>query len=335
MDKIDIQRLRDIPIRSLCGLLGIEVDDRGRCLCPYHDDHRLGSCYVGVRGHNTLSCWSCGKRGVDTIALTQHVLGKTFPEACRYLADQVGVLNVQNGVRPHFAGTGHMITGTIGSSGHKITGTIDCTRHVNTGTFDSQRYARHFLHPVLNDAARRFLFDERRISREVVSWYRLNSWTSRDGTDWLELPYYSPEGKLIGVQNRRLSSSKEKPRFLFQPGSCTSAFGLQIIPHLKPEEELWIMEGPSDLLAASSAGHHGIAVASATLLRPEDFLPLRERGILRWRMVHDNDAAGLKLRDAVIRMANDLGASIIATPPPDGYKDFGEWYGKGNEKRKE
>lgn len=327
MDKIDIQRLREIDIVSLLAHLGTQVDEHRRALCPFpgHADRHKGS-FVVNRAHSKCSCFSCNHKVVDTIGLVRLVLGKTFPEACQYLAEQYGVILT---TQPSHDSR-HKITGTIGSAGHMNTGTIGA---VTPPTFDALRYARHFLHPRLNDAARRFLFDERRISREVVSWYRLNSWTSRDGTDWLELPYYSPEGKLIGVQNRRLSPSRDKPRFLFQPGSLTSAFGLQIIPHLKPEEELWIMEGPSDLLAASSAGHHGIAVASATLLRPEDFLPLRERGILRWRMVHDNDAAGLQLRDSVIRLASDLGASIVATPPPDGCKDFGEWYER-NERMK-
>ena len=124
--------------------------------------------------------------------------------------------------------------------------------------------------------------------------------------------------------------SSSSPRFLFQPGSRTSTFGLQIIPYLRPTDELWIAEGPSDLLAMASAGHRGIAIASATLIRPEDFLPLKERGILRWRMVHDNDSAGLQARDRIIQLANQLGASIIATPPPAPCKDFGEWWAKEN-----
>ena len=372
MEKTDIQRLREIDIISLLAHLGTQVDEHRRALCPFpgHADRHKGS-FVVNRAHSKCSCFSCNHKGVDTIGLVRLVLGKTFPEACQYLAEQYGVILT---TQPSHD-SGHKIMGTFGSAGHMNTGTIGSAGHMNTGTigavtlptFDALRYARHFLHPRLNDAARRFLFQERHISPSVASWYRLNSWTDRRGTDWLELPYYSPDGQLIGVQNRRLSSvhpasplcslpgasrkpclspeanrkpcpqtsplplregqgGGSSPRFLFQPGSRTSAFGLQIIPHLSPTEELWIAEGPTDLLAMASAGHHGIAVASATLLRPEDFLPLRDRGILRWHMVHDNDAAGMELRDRIIRLANELGASIIATPAPDGCKDFGEWW---------
>ena len=323
MEKFEIQRLRDIDIVSLLTHLGTQVDEHRRALCPFpgHADRHKGS-FVVNREHSKCSCFSCGHRGVDTIGLVQLVLGKTFPEACQYLADNYGAPPISlKGEKSH------MITGTFGGS---YSSNVSPSRGLGgLDTFDTYRYAHHFLHPKLNDASRRFLFQERRISPRVASWYRLNSWTSRDGIDWLELPYYSSDGHLIGVQNRRLTPSDTKPRFLFQPGSCTSAFGLQIIPYLKPTDELWIAEGPTDLLAMASAGHHGIAVASATLIRPEDFLPLKERGILRWRMVHDNDPAGLQARDRIIQLANDLGASIIATPPPSPYKDFGEWWAKG------
>lgn len=312
MERTDIQRLKEINIVSLLAHLGTEVDEHRRALCPFpgHADRHKGS-FVVNREHTKCSCFSCNHKGVDTIGLVQLILGKTFSEACQYLAEQYGVI-----LSTHPKGEArHMNTGTFGP--------------VASPTFDAQRYARHFTHPVLNVAARRFLFQERHVSPRVASWYRLNSWTDRHGIAWLELPYYSPEGHLIGVQNRRLTPSDTKPRFLFQPGSHTSTFGMQIIPFLRPTDELWIAEGPSDLLAMASAGHHAIAVASATLIRLEDFLPLKDRGILRWRMVHDNDPAGIQARDRIIQLANQLGASIIATPPPSPYKDYGEWWAKG------
>ena len=65
----------------------------------------------------------------------------------------------------------------------------------------------------MNEAARRFLFEERRLDPRVVRWCRLTSWRDKQGTPWLQIPYYDREGKLVGVQNRNLkSSSPRSPR---------------------------------------------------------------------------------------------------------------------------
>jgi len=42
----------------------------------------------------------------------------------------------------------------------------------------------------LNEEARRFLFEERRLDARVVRWCRLTSWKDRQGVPWLQIPYY-------------------------------------------------------------------------------------------------------------------------------------------------
>ena len=71
-------------------------------------------------------------------------------------------------------------------------------------SFDAARYARFFEHPWLNEAACRFLFDERKIDGRVARWCRLSSWTDRKGVNWLQIPYFDREGRLVGIQNRNL-----------------------------------------------------------------------------------------------------------------------------------
>lgn len=84
-------------------------------------------------------------------------------------------------------------------------------------SFDASRYARFFEHPWLNQAARRFLFEERKIDWRVVNWCRLTSWTDKKGINWLQIPYFDTDGRLIGIQNRNLDYKKEQdaPRFRF------------------------------------------------------------------------------------------------------------------------
>ena len=44
----------------------------------------------------------------------------------------------------------------------------------------------------------------------MVSWCRLTSWTDRQGTHWLQTPYFDASGQLIGLQNRNLDYGKKK-----------------------------------------------------------------------------------------------------------------------------
>ena len=125
--------------------------------------------------------------------------------------------------------------------------------------FDASRYERFFERPWLNDEARRFLFDERRIDPRVVRWCRLTSWKDRQGVPWLQTPYYDREGRLVGVQNRNLVKGAT-PRFRFPSGSQCGIYNLPVLNLLKPGDRLYITEGCSDCWAMLSAGHKAIAI---------------------------------------------------------------------------
>ena len=89
-------------------------------------------------------------------------------------------------------------------------------------SFDASRYARFFEHPWLSDEARRFLFEERRIDPRVVRWCRISSWQDREGTHWLQTPYFDIEGKLIGIQNRNLDYKKSHTNRTDRTNSSTN-----------------------------------------------------------------------------------------------------------------
>ena len=42
----------------------------------------------------------------------------------------------------------------------------------------------------------------------MVNWCRLTSWTDKKGVNWLQIPYFDMEGRLIGIQNRNLDYRK-------------------------------------------------------------------------------------------------------------------------------
>lgn len=181
MDKEQLQRLRSLPVEAVAERLGLRVV-RHKSLCPFHDDHHASLSYSPSR--NTFRCFVCDARG-GTIDLVMRHLNMSFPDACRWLANGTNI--ILDTYRPR-------------------TPTADRPAR----PFDAARYARLFEHPWLSDEARTFLFTERRLNPRVISWCRLTSWTDRQGTHWLQTPYFDASGQLIGLQNRNLDYIKHK-----------------------------------------------------------------------------------------------------------------------------
>ena len=181
LDKSTTQRLRSLPVEAVAERLGLRVV-RHKSLCPFHDDHHASLSYSPSR--NTFRCFVCDARG-GTIDLVMRHLNMSFPDACRWLANGTNI--ILDTYRPR-------------------TPTADRPAR----PFDAARYARLFEHPWLSDEARTFLFTERRLNPRVVSWCRLTSWTDRQGTHWLQTPYFDASGQLIGLQNRNLDYGKQK-----------------------------------------------------------------------------------------------------------------------------
>ena len=310
MNKETIMRLRHLPIETVAERLGLHVA-RHKSLCPFHDDHHASMSFSTSR--NTFRCFVCGASG-GTIDLVMRHLGKSFPEACRWLADANNVILEE--YKPQ-------------------TPADDKTAK----PFDASRYGRLFEHPWLSDKAHRFLFEERRLNPRVVAWCRLSSWTDRYGTNWLQIPYFDQDGRLIGIQNRNLDyrkaekevfherdkSEKEVPRFRFPYGSRCSIYNLPVTAMLHPGEPLYITEGASDCWAMLSAGHKAIAIPSATLLGNADkrlLKDLAERLGTTFHMFPDRDAPGERLFMQIKEVLPQLEHHQL----PVGYKDFAEYY---------
>ena len=298
MERYELQKLRDLPIEGVAERLGLRVS-RHKALCPFHNDHTPSMSFKVNK--NTFRCFVCGASG-GTIDLVMHYLNKSFLDACRWLADEHGVILEERGKWKE-------------------------ERDMSGGTakaFDASRYERFFERPWLNDEARRFLYEERRIDPRVVRWCRLTSWKDRQGVPWLQTPYYDREGRLIGVQNRNLVKGAT-PRFRFPSGSQCSIYNLPVLQLLKPGDSLWITEGCSDCWAMLSAGHKAIAIPSATLLTHRDaqqLSVLSSQFSIEYHMFPDRDAPGERL---FLQLQKVL-PSLVHHQLPPGCKDFGEYY---------
>ena len=304
MEKYELQKLRDLPIEGVAERLGLQVT-RHKCLCPFHDDHHASMSFKVSR--NTFRCFVCGASG-GPIDLVMKYLNKPFREACQWL-------QTLPSAPPCREGNGYSCNGIYSSPYREGSG---------MGLFDSSRYLRYFEHPWLNDEAKRFLFDERRIDPRVVRWCRLTSWKDKQGVPWLQIPYYDREGKLIGIQNRNLVKGA-LPRFRFPQCSQCNLYGLPVLNLLKPGETLFITEGCSDCWAMLSAGHKAIAIPSATLLSKKDkeiLSTLHSTLSTKFEMWPDNDAPGERL----FLQLQDVLPSLVRHQLPQSCKDCSDYY---------
>lgn len=369
MEKYEIEKLRDLPIEEVASQLGLQVA-RHKSLCPFHSDHHASLSFNTRK--NLCRCFVCMDESLDSIGLVMKSLHVDFPKACFWLAERNGILlekgKGRNGWRRDCSSSPAASTvSPAASAASALSAASAAPRSFDAPhSFDAARYARFFEHPWLNKASCRFLFDERKIDGRVARWCRLSSWTDRKGVNWLQIPYFDKEGRLVGIQNRNLdfhqksrptdsmdsektgksscptdftdgtdskgsedgTDSEETPRFRFPYGSQCGIYNLQVLNLLTPGEKLFITEGCSDCWAMLSAGHKAIAIPSATLLKPED------RDVL----AYISETFGVEWhmfpdRDApgerLFLQLKEILPSLIHHQLPLGCKDFGEAYLKG------
>ena len=217
MEKYEIEKLRDLPIEEVASQLGLQVA-RHKSLCPFHSDHHASLSFNTRK--NLCRCFVCMDESLDSIGLVMKSLHVDFPKACFWLAERNGILLEKvwgrNGWRRDCrsspaasavspASSAASTVSAASSAASALSAASAAPRSFDAPhSFDAARYARFFEHPWLNEAACRFLFDERKIDGRVARWCRLSSWTDRKEVNWLQIPYFDKEGRLVGIQNRNL-----------------------------------------------------------------------------------------------------------------------------------
>ena len=320
LTKYDIQKLKDLSIESVADKLNLTVRAH-KAICPFHDDTHA-SLTFNVR-KNRYRCFVCDAHGC-TIDLVMNTEGWSFTESCMWLANEFGIL-LSNG----------------GGGFHKSLNPHPKLPHPSSlnpqpeAKSDIPYLERLMAQPILNNEARTFLFEERKISPEVVRMLGISSISYNcpmssaprtmyyDGPALL-IPYRDVDGKLVSVQSRYLGN-EERPRFRFPKGSTCHVFNIPVLKTLKTDEPLFITEGVTDCMAILSAGFKAIAIPSATLLKREDIDLIRSMLIARSSSLHmypDNDEPGERLYFQL----KDLFPQLKRQQLPVGFKDVGQYW---------
>jgi len=322
MNKNDIQRLRDLPIESVAERLGLKVT-RHKALCPYHADSHPSLSFSVAK--NTFKCFVCDAHG-GVIDLAMKLLpstgrsgGVSFLEACEWLANENNIIIEQYAPAvkqiKHYPPDVDFLSGLVAK-------------------------------PVLNESARYFLFEKRRLNPKVIEWCGISS-ISYPTPCWrygkpfydapsLLFPYKDINGRVLNVQSRYLGppalrgSGERVPRFRFPSNSSIHIFNLPILKYLREGEPLYISEGITDCLALLSSGHKAIAIPSATLLKPEDLEPIRGHPL---HIYPDNDAAGERLYNQLVKSSLALSSTLVRHDLPTGCKDYSDFYLRNLETR--
>ena len=311
MEKYEIQKLRELPIEKVAKEMGMKVEHH-KALCPFHDDHHASLTFSTKK--NSCRCYVCMGNSLGTIDLVMRYLGKDFLSACRWLAEEHQVQleedrkreggsssggsssggsssggsssggsssgdsssggSSSGGSSSGGSSSGGSSSGGSSSGGSSSGGSSSGSSSGKSSSFDASKYAKFFEHPWLNEAARRFLFEERKIDWRVVNWCRLTSWTDKKGVNWLQIPYFDMEGRLIGIQNRNLDYRKTptETKGLAAEKTPTDFTDDTDAPSLSAEAEgLAADKTPTDFTDDTDASLAAEAEGLATGKTPTDF----------------------------------------------------------------
>lgn len=336
VSKYDIQKLQELTIESVAEKLNIPVSHH-KAICPFHDDTHASLTFH--RQRNRYRCYVCDAHG-GPIDLVMNSQGWSFTESCQWLAKEFGVTLSNEGSTFQPRAVKQQKKSFIANPSS-----------LTQESPDIPYLERLMAQPIINEQASKFLFDERKISQEVVRKIGISSIayscpmsasprpTYYDGPALL-IPYRDMDGKLLSVQSRYLGDSthstlntkQETPRFRFPKGSKCTIFNLPVLKDLKANDSVFITEGVTDCLAIQSAGFKSIAIPSATLLSDADkqlLSSLSSRACpehvegLHWHMYPDNDEPGEKL---YFQLKDLLSGHLQRHDLPAGYKDVGQYW---------
>lgn len=335
-----IEQLKGIPIMSVCQLLNIHVyrGSKIHCISPTHPD-KDPSLRINI-AKNYWKCFSCGESG-DVITFVMVATGLEFKDACQWLASNFNIPHPDN--FPYKYKRIQVQPKLKKSEGGK-----------NVAVYNPDIELMSWIvgQGGLSDEAKRFLFDLRKLSPQVIESLHIFSITDKDkfirdlvnafGEDRcikshfltrifgqlgccfllpaIVFPFYDENGDLVTLQSRTMFPQKPSDRFRFPKDSPIIPYNLQSLSSLEAYDTVYITEGVTDCLAHLSEGHNAIAFPGAQSFNPR-YAHLLEGFTLK--MYPDNDDAGQSLYS---KLSETIQSSVFRLNLPENVKDYSDYH---------
>ena len=334
-----VTKLNELPIEQVAQELGISLKAH-KALCFMHNDHNPSMSFNVKK--NMFYCFVCSKGG-GPIRLVQEYQGWNFQEACVWLGDKFKIWWPSSKTYTFKRKEKQKVQpSAIVKEKEEIKKEID--REIGEWIIE---------HTILSDAAKKFLFEERRYKPEIVSLLKISSlsdqkiaygaekvfgleriknsglfWTTRQlrmcfDTPCLLFPFYTVDGKLYSIQSRYLGSNPDVSRFRFPKDVKQGIFNAPILSEVSPRDRLYISEGVTDCIALLSSGKKAIAFPGSGIHHEEDVQLLVNMNLY---MYPDNDKPGNKLFEKLNEILKPYSNSVRRLELKEGCKDYSVMY---------
>ena len=149
------------------------------------------------------------------------------------------------------------------------------------------------------------------------------------------LPIINADAQVVGLRIYWPTAQKQYQQakiIHFRPPTLDKAiticqqtwFGEHLIKMWKPGSQVWLCEGESDCLAATSVGLQALSTVGGCMFVPSEASLMRLAGFLVV-VAYDADKAGREGARRIIAALQKLGIKVSAWAIPDGKKDMREW----------
>ncbi len=326
MAMFDIEAIKQARINNIVKVaedtgLGVK-NNCARCFCPQNHQHgdRTPSLSFDQRS-NSFRCWVCKDVHGDVIDLVMMVLGLSFPDALKFLADRAGIQPTNRPVPKKQ----RVIANPMVSSGD-ISEFADVYQVFDSLSSDLTNQAREWLSnrgippEVATQYGARSLREVRRVSEALLAKYPLEHLQASGLFDrsgrlifrrhrliwrWLK------NGAPVFFQGRALDS-ETRPKELCLAHPIPTPFNIDCIE--SKTEEVFICEGVVDTLTLLKHGKAAVGVAGVNGFK-ENWIPLLEG--CRVKVAFDPDAAGQSRGAELVQRLRNHGIDALRVFLPE------------------
>ena len=313
-------------------------------LCPFHNEKTPS--FTVSPAKNIYKCFGCGRGGNSVQFLMEHE-HLTYPESLRYLAQKYKI-EIEETADPRSREEKQLSQSyfVINEFAQKFFKSqlfeTDEGKQIGLPYFKE----RGLLEKTINNFGLGYSplntsFTELALKKDYnIEFLKSLGLTNRGNHDFYKgrviFPFYNLSGKVIGFGGRILGS-KKGPKYVNSPeteiyNKKKTLYGLfQARTAIRKEENIFLVEGYTDVLSLYQAGIENVVASSGTSLTEEQIMMIK-RFTKNVTILYDGDPAGIKaaLRGIDLILEKDLNVKIVLLPEGEDPDSWVRSQGKEN-----